>query len=67
MSTCIDLYVVIDPEGVSAGEAMTNKTVSPWVVVVISLLRSGRLLSITDQSSSTHSESYHTHDMCISS
>ena len=38
-------------------EAMTNKFVSPWVVV-ISLLRSGRLLSVANQSSLPYSESY---------
>ena len=40
-------------------EAMTNKFVSPWVVV-ISLLCSGRLLSVADQSSPLlpYSESY---------
>jgi hypothetical protein len=36
---------------------MTNKFVSPWVVV-ISLLRSGRLLSVANQSSFPFSESY---------
>ena len=38
-------------------EAMTNKFVSPWVVV-ISLLRSGRLMSAANQSSLPCSESY---------
>ena len=37
--------------------AMTNKFVSPWVVV-ISLLRSSRLLSVANQSSLPYSESY---------
>ena len=40
-------------------EAMTNKFVSPWVVVVMTLLRrSGRFLGIADQSSLPYSESY---------
>jgi len=38
-------------------EAMANEFVSPWVVV-ISLLRSGRLLRVANQSSLPYSESY---------
>ena len=38
-------------------EAMADKSVSPWVVV-IRLLRSGRLLSVANQSSLPYSESY---------
>ena len=38
-------------------EAMANEFVSPWVVV-ISLIRSGRLVSVADQSSLLYSESY---------
>jgi hypothetical protein len=38
-------------------EAMADKSVSPWAVV-IRLLRSGRLLSVANQSSLPYSESY---------
>jgi hypothetical protein len=38
-------------------EAMTDKSVGPWAVVVY-LLRSGRLLTVANQSSLPYSESY---------
>ena len=38
-------------------EAMADKSVNPWVVV-IRLLRSGQLLSVANQSSLPYSESY---------
>ena len=38
-------------------EAVTDKSVSPWAVV-IRLLRSGRPLSVANQSSLPYSESY---------
>ena len=41
-------------------EAMKNKSVNPWAVV-IRLLRSGRLLSVANQSSLPYSESYLRH------
>ena len=37
---------------------MADKSVSPWAVVVIRLLRSGRLLNVANQSSLPYSESY---------